>query len=99
MLVLLSPNSSLARVNDLNLKVTAPDGTIYWGNNGLRVGNYSVADGTADSIDTVENVILENAQIGEWTVEVIAQEVNQDGHTETAEDDVDYALVVSGIAR
>jgi serine protease AprX len=94
-----SPNSSLARVNDLNLKVTAPDGTIYWGNNGLRVGNYSVADGTADSIDTVENVILENAQIGEWTVEVIAQEVNQDGHTETAEDDVDYALVVSGIAR
>ncbi len=92
-----SPNSAVARVNDLNLKVTDPNGTVYWGNNGLVAGNYSVSGGQANSVDTVENVILKDPVSGDWTVEIIAQEVNQDGHVETPQDDVDYALVVSGI--
>jgi hypothetical protein len=92
-----SPSASLARINDLTLKVTAPDGTIYWGNNGLLGGNYSTAGGSANTVDTVENVFVLNPAGGIWTVEVIASEINGDGHVETPELDADYALVVSGV--
>ena len=33
----------------------------------------------------------------DWTIEVIASEVNMDVHVETLEDDQDYALVVYGV--
>ncbi|MBP2472831.1 hypothetical protein JOF53_001703 [Crossiella equi] len=90
-----SPTAAVATVNDLSLKVTAPDGTVYWGNNGLKAGNYSVAGGTSSKVDTVENVIIEKAAAGTWKVEVVADAVNADGHPETAETDADYALVVT----
>lgn len=89
-----TPSAAQARVNDLTLKVTAPNGTVYFGNNGLLNGQFSTAGGTANTIDTVENVILEKAAAGTWTVEVIATQVNVDGHRETAATDADYALVV-----
>jgi hypothetical protein len=89
-----TPSAAIARVNDLTLKVTAPDGTVYFGNNGLLNGQFSTAGGTANTVDTVENVILEKAAAGTWTVEVIATQVNADGHVETAATDADYALVV-----
>lgn len=95
-------------VNDLTLKVTAPDGTThYWGNCGLREGNWSsssctqgdhpfTGDPTTEVIDTVENVFVLSPIQGTWTVRVIADEINEDGHLETAGvDDVDFALVVS----
>jgi serine protease AprX len=87
--------AQIQRVNDLDLKVTAPDGKIYWGNFGLTENMYSVADGVKDSLNTVENVILRNPMAGTWTVEVTAAEINQDGHTETEALDTDFALVVS----
>ncbi|HUQ55209.1 S8 family serine peptidase [Lentzea sp.] len=90
-----SPTAAKATVNDLTLKVTAPNGTVYWGNNGLLAGNYSTPGGVANTIDTVENVLLQTAAAGTWTVEVIATAVNVDGHVETAATDADYALVVS----
>jgi serine protease AprX len=90
-----SPTAAKAIVNDLTLKVTAPDGTVYWGNNGLLAGNWSTAGGVANTIDTVENVLVQAPAAGTWTVEVIATSVNVDGHTETAATDADYALVVS----
>ena len=40
-----SPSAERARVNDLSLQVTAPDGRVFWGNNGLRAGNWSTAGG------------------------------------------------------
>ncbi|WP_394848207.1 S8 family serine peptidase [Pendulispora brunnea] len=83
------------RINNLDLKVTAPDGTIYWGNNGLKVGNTSTPGGEHNVLDTVENVIVANPAAGEWIIEVIADEVNADTHAETPETDADYALVVS----
>jgi serine protease AprX len=92
-----SPSSSVARINDLSLRVTAPDGTIYWGNNGLLTGNYSTPGGNPNTVDTVENVFIENPADGIWTVEVIAEEINGDGHVETPEMDADFALVVSGV--
>lgn len=90
------PSSSQHRINDLTLKVTSPSATEYWGNNGLLEGNWSVAGGSADTIDTVENVFIQNPEPGIWTVEVIASEINEDGHVETPELDADFALVVSG---
>lgn len=89
-------SSSLHRINNMDLRVTSPSGTVYWGNNGLRANNYSTPGGTANNVDTVENVFIENPEVGTWQVEVIAAELNQDTHPETSALDADYALVVLG---
>jgi hypothetical protein len=101
---------SLARhaVNDLTLKVTAPNGTtMYWGNCGLREGNWSSSACTtgdhpflnnpgAQVIDTVENVFVQIPVAGTWTVQVIAEEIVADAHPESpGVNDADFALVVS----
>ena len=90
-----TPGAAQARVNDLTLKVTAPDGTVYFGNNGLLNGVWSTPGGAANTIDNVENVFVERAAAGTWTVEVVATQINSDGHVETPATDADYALVVS----
>lgn len=90
-----SPTAAQARVNDLTLKVTAPNGTVYWGNNGLKAGNWSTSGGAADTINNVENVFVQTPAAGTWTVQVIADQVNVDGHVETTAVDADYALVVT----
>jgi len=97
-------NSSVHRVNDLDLWVKAADGKEYHGNYGLGgatnpslAGNYSVAGGSRDARDTVENVFVQKPVSGIWTVRVTATEVNKDTHTETAAVDADFALVVSGL--
>ncbi len=90
-------NQSQHRVNDLSLKVTAPNGTVYWGNNGLLTENYSTPGGVSNTKDTVENVFVENPMGGNWTVEVFADEINQDTHLETGAVDADYALVVTPV--
>lgn len=89
-------SSTLHRINDLNLKVTSPSGTIYWGNNGLTAGNWSTAGGSANTVDTVENVFVQNPAAGSWTVEVRAAEINQDAHLATAAADAVFALVATG---
>jgi hypothetical protein len=93
------PSSSQARINDLSLRVISPSGVLYWGNNGLLVGNWSEPGGEANTIDTVENVFVPDPEPGIWTVEVIASEINEDGHVETPQLDADFALVVTGIAH
>ncbi|HNQ23931.1 MAG TPA: S8 family serine peptidase, partial [Phycisphaerae bacterium] len=90
------PNSSQHRINDLTLRVTSPSGTIYWGNNGLITALWSTPGGSPNTIDTVENVFIQNPQAGVWTIQVIASEINQDGHVESPELDADFALVVTG---
>lgn len=89
--------SAKAQVNDLDLKVTAPDGTVYWGNWGLKDGNFSQADGAPDTVDTVENVFINNPQAGSWQIEVIASGIHEDAHKETSEVDADFSLVIRGI--
>ncbi len=89
-------SSTLHRINDLNLKVISPSGPVFHGNNGLDAGNYSTAGGSPNSVDTVENVFIENPEAGTWTVEVEAFEINQDAHTATPVDDAVFALVVTG---
>ncbi|MBV9209890.1 MAG: FG-GAP repeat protein [Acidobacteria bacterium] len=90
--------STQSRINDLSLKVTSPSNVVYWGNVGLGgTSLWSTAGGTANTIDTVENVFVQNPEAGRWTVQVIASEVVQDSHSETTAVDADYALVVSGV--
>ncbi|TSC26663.1 S8 family serine peptidase [Corallococcus sp. Z5C101001] len=86
-----------ARINDLSLRVTAPSGVIYWGNNGLTAGNVSTAGGASNKVDTVENVLIANPGAGTWKVEVLADELVQDAHTATPAVDAVYGLVVSGV--
>jgi len=89
-------SSGQHRINNLDLKVTSPSGSVYWGNNGLLGSMWSSAGGTANSVDTVENVYVQNPEAGSWSVEVIATEVLVDTHVETGAVDADYALVVTG---
>lgn len=91
------PASTQHRINDLTLRVTSPSGAVFWGNYGLSDGNFSKAGGRPNSVDTVENVWVDQPEAGEWLVEVIAHEINQDSHVETPELDADFALVVSGV--
>jgi PKD repeat protein/subtilisin family serine protease len=55
-------------VNDLDLVVTSPSGTIYSGN--LFSGGWSQSGGSADRTNNVENVYIQSAEAGTWTVEV-----------------------------
>ncbi len=89
------PSASVVLVNDLTLRLVSPSGTTYWGNNGLRSSNWSTPGGTADHIDNVENIFIANAESGDWTVEVMADRIVEDGHVETPVLDADYALVVT----
>ncbi len=89
--------AEIHRVNDLDLIVRDPSGQIYFGNNGLYASNFSQPGGAPDSVNTVENVIIQNPVPGTWEIEVVAAEVNQDGHLETPEVDADFSLVISGI--
>jgi len=91
-----APNATIHAVNDLSLKVTAPSGTVYWGNNGLAAANTSTAGGVANTRDTVEMVLLNNPAAGRWRVEVIATSVVQDGWVGTPAMDAAYGLIVFG---
>jgi len=89
--------ASQARINDLSLKVITPSGIIYyWGNNGLDADNQSMLNGASNTLDTVENVFVQNPIAGVWTVEVHGDEIVEDAHLETSALDADYALVING---
>ena len=94
-----NPAATQDRVNDLSLRLASPGGTIYWGNNGLLTGTLSTSGGSSNTLDTVENVILDAADVGTWTIEVLGDEIVEDGHPETGATDADYALVVTKCAE
>jgi hypothetical protein len=91
-----SPSASRARINDLSVRLTAPDGTIYWGNNGLNSGMWSTPGGTSNIIDTVENIFIQNPQLGTWFVDIFADEVVTDAVPNTPAVDSTFSLVISG---
>lgn len=92
------PSANPALVNDLDLKVTAPDGTTaYWGNRGLITGKWSISGGLPDDLNNVENVFIQSpSSAGIWKIEVIADNVAGDGNLGTPNVDQHFALVVSG---
>lgn len=76
-------------VNNLDLKVTAPDGsTVYWGNN--FASNFSTAGEVKDDLNTEENVFLNTAGAGNYLITVVGQNVPM------APQGQGYALVVRG---
>ncbi|HEB53907.1 MAG TPA: hypothetical protein ENI87_11700, partial [bacterium] len=91
-----NPAASQQLINNLSLRVTSPSGTVYWGNNGLENGVWSVAGGSEDTINSIECVFVQNPQAGNWNVEVLATAIVQDNHVETPAVDADYGLVVVG---
>ncbi|MGZ5544354.1 MAG: choice-of-anchor J domain-containing protein, partial [Limisphaerales bacterium] len=84
-----------ALVNDLDLEVTAPDGTIYAGNQMLN-GESVPGPAARDSLNNVECVYLNNPLTGEYVVWVRGKHINQDARRDTQATDQDFALVVSG---
>ncbi|MFK7740554.1 MAG: S8 family serine peptidase [Planctomycetota bacterium] len=97
-----NPAAAFDRVNNLDMRVTQPNGLSYWGNNGLDgagQSNQSALFGFADSRDTVEVVVRNNPQPGIWTVRITAPTIAQDGHVATASTDSTFALVVNGGRR
>jgi hypothetical protein len=90
-----SSGADPALVNDLDLKVTDPDGNIYWGNNGLLGSKWSSTGGSPDTLNNVENVFIETPLTTNWTIEVIAQNVPQDGYPPSGFNDQIYSLVAS----
>ena len=94
-----APFSNPHRVNDLRIRVVSPRGTQYHGNTGMANGPslYTQPGGSPNTLDTVENVFVQNPQSGLWRVEVSAPEVLLDQHVETPAVDADFALVTSGI--
>ena len=55
-------------VNDLDLTVIAPDGTLYLGND--FASGRSTTGGTKDALNPVEVVLIDTAPAGVWTVRV-----------------------------
>ncbi|UCF08918.1 MAG: S8 family serine peptidase, partial [Thermoplasmata archaeon] len=86
-------------INNLDLKVTDPDGYEYWGNRGLTSSKWSITGGSADTKNNVENVFIENPTSGNWTVEIIGQHIPFDGYEATTDDDQIYSLVASNAVQ
>ena len=83
-----------ALVNDLDLTVTAPTGAAFTGN--AFTEGRSVPGGAADRLNNVENVWLDQAGTGTYTLAVAAHALPGDGVPVTGDTtDQDYALVVS----
>jgi len=91
-----NPAATKTLINDLTVRVTSPGSTVYWGNNALEDGNWSVAGGTADDTNPIECVFVQNPQAGVWHVDIIASAVVADNHVETVPVDADYGLVIVG---
>jgi hypothetical protein len=92
-------SSSQHLINDLNLKVTDPNDNVYWGNYDLETSKWSSTGGSADSLNNVENVFVENPTNGVWTLEVIGERINLDGDPTTPGiNDQGFALVASNAA-
>jgi len=84
--------SGITLVNDLNLTVVTPGGT-YLGNN-FNGSDVSVTTGSADAINTVEQVRFTAPVTGSYQITVSAPNIPGDGTF--GSDQQGYALVVSG---
>jgi subtilisin family serine protease len=91
-----NPAARVHRINDLDLRLTSPDGQVYHGNVGLEDALQSRPGGAPNSVDTVENVFLQSATPGPWQVEVVATEINEDANLDTPGVDAHFALVIQG---
>jgi hypothetical protein len=89
------PGAIPALVNDLDLEVTSPDGTLYRGNQ--FAGYDSVPNApSSDALNNVEAVHLSHPATEDYLVRVHARNIVLDACRDTAAADQDFALVISG---
>ena len=79
--------SSPRLVNNLNLLVTAPDGTSYKGN--VFSNGFSTTGGAYDALNNVERVKVGSTQSGNWTIQVS----NSGGNSQN------YAIVITAMGN
>jgi serine protease AprX len=89
------PGAIPALVNDLDLEVVGPDGTLYRGNQ-FAAGESVPNPPGADNLNNVEAVHLGQPLTGDYLVRVRARNVVEDARLDTSAIDQDFALVVSG---
>lgn len=87
------PGAAATLVNNLDLEVDTPDGTLLLGRNRIA-GGISAPGGTADAVDTVEQIRLTTPIAGRYTFRVKATAVP--GNGSEGSDRQGYALAVSG---
>jgi len=88
-----TPNAIPALVNDLDLTVTADDGTTYLGNN--FAAGWSVPGGEPDRLEVLENVFVREPS-GGYTLRISAANLPGDGVSFSGDStDQDFALVVT----
>ncbi|HPI06139.1 MAG TPA: S8 family serine peptidase, partial [Saprospiraceae bacterium] len=83
-----SANFGAPVVNDVNLRVTAPDGTTVFLGNNFNAGQ-SATGGAFDGVNNVEMVLVNTPQTGTWRIEVIGTAINQGNPSQG------YALVAT----
>ena len=69
-----APGAHVVLVNDLDLEVIAPDGTLYLGND--FAGGQSTTGGAPDSRNNVEQVLITAPSAGIWTARVRGTAIN-----------------------
>ena len=74
-----SASAANIRVNDMDLEVLTPGGTLYRGNVIDTNQGLSTPGGSPDTINTTEMVILNAPEVGVWTVRLRATAVNMGG--------------------
>jgi hypothetical protein len=89
------PGAIPALVNDLDLEVVAPDGTLYRGNQ-FGAGESVPNAPSPDKLNNVEGVYLAQPVPGDYLIRVRASKVVQDAVSSTPAIDQDFALVASG---
>lgn len=89
------PGALPALVNDLDLEVVAPDGTLYRGNQ-FGAGESVPNAPSSDNLNNAEGILISQPVPGDYLVRVRGSKVVQDALTNTAAIDQDFALVTSG---
>ena len=89
------PGAVPALVNDLDLEVVGPDGTLYRGNQ-FGAGESVPNPPSSDKLNNVEGVSILQPVPGDYLVRVRASKVVQDALPNSAAIDQDFALVTSG---
>ncbi len=89
------PGALAALVNDLDLEVIGPDGTLYRGNQ-FSFGESIPNAPAADRLNNVENVYLAQPMPGQYVIRVRAHHIVEDARQDSPAIDQDFALVTSG---
>ena len=64
--------STSTSINDLDLKVTAPDGTVFRGNDFTNGSSTANSASPGDPLEPVEVVLIPSPNAGDWTIEIEA---------------------------